>query len=91
MAPSEGRRPRRKNLTRAPKIPRCAWNHTISCRRKGSAPIEVDGGVHRETRERDDARDAELARVYGVRVLRVDAGLVERDAETALAVIRGAL
>ncbi len=53
--------------------------------------IEVDGGVHRETRAYDAARDAELARVYGVRVLRVDAGLVERDVEAALAIIRAAL
>ena len=37
------------------------------------------------------ARDAELARLYGVRVLRIDAELVARDVEAALAIVRAAL
>ncbi len=53
--------------------------------------VEVDGGVHRLQRERDRARDAWLARVYGVSVLRVDTGLVERDALAAVAIVRAAL
>jgi hypothetical protein len=43
------------------------------------------------TRLRDAWRDAELARVYGVRVLRIDAELVERDVYAAMAIVRSAL
>jgi very-short-patch-repair endonuclease len=55
--------------------------------------VEVDGGVHRtaEARARDAWRDAELARMYGVRVLRIDAELVERDVYAAVALVRAAL
>jgi very-short-patch-repair endonuclease len=55
--------------------------------------VEVDGGVHdsAEARVRDAWRDAELARVYGVRVLRIDAELVERDVYAAMAIVRAAL
>ena len=53
--------------------------------------VEVDGGIHRALRERDRVRDAELARLYGVRVLRIDAELVERDVYAAVALVRAAL
>ncbi len=55
--------------------------------------IEVDGGVHRSTeaRARDALRDAELGRLYGVRVLRIDAELVENDVFAAVALVRAAL
>jgi very-short-patch-repair endonuclease len=53
--------------------------------------IELDGSVHDALRAFDVARDAELARLYGVRVLRIDARLVERDVGAALAIIRAAL
>jgi very-short-patch-repair endonuclease len=55
--------------------------------------VEVDGGVHDtpEARARDARRDAELARMYGVRVLRIDAELVERDVYAAVALVRAAL
>ncbi len=49
--------------------------------------VEVDGGVHDsyEARRRDAARDAWLARLAGVRVLRISADLVERDVLAAVA------
>jgi very-short-patch-repair endonuclease len=55
--------------------------------------VEVDGAVHgsAEARERDTRRDAELARMYGVRVLRIDAGLVERDPYAAAMLVRVAI
>jgi very-short-patch-repair endonuclease len=55
--------------------------------------VEVDGGVHRtaEARARDAHRDAELGRIYGVRVLRIDAELVETDVFAAVALVRAAL
>jgi very-short-patch-repair endonuclease len=51
--------------------------------------IEIDGAVHDGSlaRARDRARDAELARLYGVRVLRLDAELVERNLHAALALV----
>ena len=53
--------------------------------------IEVDGASHAGRGERDRFRDAELARMYGVRVLRIPASLVERDVDAAVALIRAAL
>jgi very-short-patch-repair endonuclease len=55
--------------------------------------IEVDGSVHGspEARARDTWRDAVLASVYGMRVLRIDAELVERDVFAAVALVRAAL
>jgi very-short-patch-repair endonuclease len=55
--------------------------------------VEVDGAVHdgAEARARDAWRDAELGRMYGVRVLRIDAELVERDVYAAMAIVRAAL
>lgn len=53
--------------------------------------VEIDGGVHETRRERDAGRDAELARLYGVRVLRIPAWLVERRPEAAIARVREAL
>ena len=53
--------------------------------------VEVDGAVHRGHEAFDAARDAELARTFGVRVLRLPASLVERDLAAALARIREAL
>ncbi len=52
--------------------------------------IEVDGGIHRFQRERDRARDAYLAGAHGVRVLRIEAGLVEREVRAAVALVRAA-
>jgi very-short-patch-repair endonuclease len=54
--------------------------------------VEVDGGVHAsdEARRRDEARDAWLARL-GLRVLRLSAGLVERDVVAAVEIIRAAM
>ena len=53
--------------------------------------IEVDGAVHRFQREHDRLRDAKLAALHGVRVLRIDAELVERDVLAAVAMVRAAL
>ena len=55
--------------------------------------IEVDGAVHdsEEARLADAAREAELAREYGVRFVRVRAELVERDVRAAVAIIHAAL
>ena len=53
--------------------------------------IEVDGGIHRSRRAQDRARDAYLALTYRVRVLRIDAELVERDVLAAVAIVRAAL
>ena len=50
--------------------------------------VEIDGAVH--DARRDAARDAELAR-GGVRVLRVEAWMVERHISVVLEVIRAAL
>jgi len=50
--------------------------------------VEVDGAAH--DARRDAARDAELARA-GVRVLRVQAWMVERHISVVLEVIRAAL
>ena len=53
--------------------------------------VEVDGGYHRDRGAEDAARDLDLAAYYGVRVVRVDAGLVERDLSAALRVLAGHL
>ena len=51
--------------------------------------VEVDGGYHRDRVADDAARDLDLAAYYGVRVVRIDAGLVERDLQAALRVLGG--
>ena len=55
--------------------------------------IEIDGGVHDSAgaRELDALRTRQLASLYGVRVLRIDANLVEANVDAALAIIRAAL
>jgi guanylate kinase len=55
--------------------------------------VEVDGGVHHDelARARDAVRDAELGRLYGVRVMRIDAALVERNVFAAVALLRAAV
>lgn len=53
--------------------------------------VEIDGGIHLAQRERDARRDAELAALYGVRVMRIDAELVMRDLHATLATVRAAL
>jgi very-short-patch-repair endonuclease len=52
--------------------------------------VEVDGGVHRQCCSADRGRDSKLRRL-GYRVVRVDAALVQRAPEVALAAIREAL
>ncbi|HYQ04080.1 MAG TPA: DUF559 domain-containing protein [Polyangiaceae bacterium] len=52
--------------------------------------VEVDGGVHRESRAADRRRDERLRRL-GCRVVLVGAELVLRDPERALERIRAAL
>ena len=51
--------------------------------------VEVDGGYHRDRVADDAARDLDLAAYYGVRVVRIDAGLVVRDLRAALRVLGG--
>jgi very-short-patch-repair endonuclease len=51
--------------------------------------VEVDGGYHKDRVAADAARDLDLAGYYGVRVVRIDAGLVERDLPEALRVLGG--
>ncbi|HEY1958588.1 MAG TPA: endonuclease domain-containing protein, partial [Polyangiaceae bacterium] len=55
--------------------------------------IEIDGGSHESEAARlaDSRRDAELARTYGLRVLRLAAHLVEVDLTAALTLVRRAL
>ena len=53
--------------------------------------VEVDGGYHLDRIAADAARDLDLVAYYGVRVVRVDAGLVERDLAGALRVLGGYL
>jgi very-short-patch-repair endonuclease len=52
--------------------------------------VEVDGGVHRGSRAADRRRDEKLRRL-GYRVVRVDAVLVLRNVNAAVALIRAAL
>ena len=52
--------------------------------------IEVDGGHHTAQARADAHRDAVLARA-GYRVLRLEAALVMREIETAIALVRAAL
>ena len=47
--------------------------------------VEIDGGYHAGRMAQDSARDAELVRLYGVRVTRFDASRVERNLGCALA------
>ncbi len=55
--------------------------------------VEVDGAVHRtpEARVHDARRQAWLEQAFGVRFVRVDAELVERDVRGAVASVRAAL
>jgi adenine-specific DNA-methyltransferase len=46
--------------------------------------VEVDGGYHLDRVAEDAARDLDLVGYYGVRVVRIEAGLVERDLPAAL-------
>ena len=52
--------------------------------------VEVDGGVHRQTRAADRRRDEKLRRL-GYRVVRVDAALVLRSVQRAVALVEAAL
>ena len=52
--------------------------------------VEVDGGYHAQRRTADARRDRKLAR-QGYRVLRVDAEVVRRRPEDAVALVRAAL
>ena len=52
--------------------------------------VEVDGGIHHASRPHDAARDAAFAS-RGIRVVRVDAELVESDLARAVACVRAAL
>jgi very-short-patch-repair endonuclease len=55
--------------------------------------VEIDGGIHLspQARRYDDARTAQLVQFANVRVLRIDAALVERHVLEAVAIIRCAL
>ena len=46
--------------------------------------VEVDGGYHADRVAQDAARDLDLVGYYGVRVVRIEAELVERDLPAAL-------
>ena len=52
--------------------------------------VEVDGGVHRRRRDYDRLRD-EALRAWGLRVLRVDAAMVENSVQVAVAADRQAV
>ena len=52
--------------------------------------VEVDGGSHRARRELDRLRDEGFTQ-RGLRTLRIDADLVERDPAAAIALVRDAL
>ena len=52
--------------------------------------VEVDGGVHRDRRTADRCRDRNL-RALGYGVVRVEAALVLRSPECAVAVVQAAL
>jgi len=49
--------------------------------------VEVDGGYHGDRVADDAARDLDLAGYYGVRVVRIEAALVEWDLPEALRVL----
>ena len=53
--------------------------------------VEVDGSVHCGREAFDAKRTAELEALYGVRVMRLPAGLVERDVDAAVDLVRAAL
>ena len=52
--------------------------------------VEVDGGVHARQRDADRLRDEALAR-RGIRVLRIEAGLVESRIDLAVESVRRAI
>ena len=52
--------------------------------------VEVDGGVHARQRDADRIRDESLG-LRGIRVLRIDAALVEARVDVAVALVRRAL
>jgi very-short-patch-repair endonuclease len=52
--------------------------------------VEVDGGVHLARRDADRLRDEGL-RGLGLRVLRIEASVVEQDVHVAVALVRAAL
>jgi very-short-patch-repair endonuclease len=55
--------------------------------------VEIDGGIHlsAEARRHDEARTLQIVQFANVRVLRIEASLVERDLSRAIAIIRAAL
>ena len=53
--------------------------------------VEVDGSVHCGRETFDAKRTAELEAMYGVRVMRLSARLVERDVDAAVELVRAAL
>ncbi len=52
--------------------------------------VEIDGGYHAGRVAQDAARDAALARLHGVRVIRLDAARVERNLGATLAELAAA-
>ena len=52
--------------------------------------VEIDGGYHAGRVAEDAARDAELVRLYGVRVIRFGADRVERNLGRTLAELAAA-
>ncbi len=51
--------------------------------------VEVDGGYHATRSAEDAARDAALARLHGVRVVRFEAWRVERELGAVLVALAG--
>ena len=52
--------------------------------------VEVDGGVHERQRDADRIRDERLA-LQGIRVVRIEAQLIEHRLELAVALVRRSL
>lgn len=48
--------------------------------------VEIDGGIHKHTRERDEERD-KIIKYKGIRVIRVTNEEIETDIETVLTLI----
>src|SRR5437867_5614815 len=95
--PSEARlwqalRMRRAGVRFCRQYPLCPYVVDFYCRSR-KLVVEVDGGYHGDPAQRalDQHRDAELVRLHGVRIVRVDAELVMRSVAHAVALVLAAL